>query len=35
MQVLHAGQHKLLLLELDTEFISNIAKQAGFEFKPD
>ena len=33
MQVLNAGQHKLLLLELDTEFISNIAKQAGFEFK--
>jgi hypothetical protein len=33
MQVLNAGEHKLLLLELDTEFISNIAKQAGFEFK--
>ena len=33
MQVFNAGQHKLLLLELDTEFISNIAKQAGFEFK--
>jgi hypothetical protein len=33
MQVLNAGQHKLLLLELDTDFISNIAKQAGFEFK--
>jgi hypothetical protein len=35
MQVLNAGEHKLLLLELDTEFISNIAKQAGFEFKLD
>src|SRR5215210_5604339 len=33
MQVLNAGEHKLLLLELDTEFVSNIAKQAGFEFK--
>ncbi len=33
MQVLQAGSHKLLLLELDTEFVSNIAKQAGFEFK--
>ena len=33
MQVLNAGQHKLLLLELDTDFISNIAKQAGFEFR--
>jgi hypothetical protein len=33
MQVLNAGQHKLLLLELDTDFVSNIAKQAGFEFK--
>lgn len=33
MQVLQAGQHKLLLLELDPEFITNIAKQLGFEFK--
>ena len=33
MQVLNAGQHKLLLLELDADFISNIAKQAGFEFR--
>lgn len=33
MQVLQAGPHKLLLLELDPEFVSNIAKQAGFEFK--
>ena len=33
MQVLKAGEHKLLLLELDTEFIENIARQAGFEFK--
>jgi hypothetical protein len=33
MQVLQAGSHKLLLLELDPEFVSNIAKQAGFEYK--
>jgi len=35
MQVLQAGVHKLLLLELDTEFVSNIVKQAGFEFRLD
>ncbi|HEX5430758.1 MAG TPA: hypothetical protein VFW83_02230 [Bryobacteraceae bacterium] len=35
MQVLQAGRHKLLLLELDTEFLENIARQAGFEFKLD
>lgn len=35
MQVLNAGNDKLLLLELDPEFIENIAKQAGFEFKLD
>src|SRR5262245_42570610 len=33
VQVLQAGRHKLLLLELDAEFIENIARQAGFEFK--
>src|SRR5512141_1573980 len=33
MQVLQAGRHKLLLLELDSEFIENIARQAGFDFK--
>jgi hypothetical protein len=33
MQVLKAGSHKLLLLELDAEFIENIARQAGFEFR--
>jgi hypothetical protein len=33
MQVLKAGSHKLLLLELDTDFIENIARQAGFEFR--
>lgn len=33
MQVLQAGGHKLILLELDPEFIENIAKQAGFEFR--
>jgi hypothetical protein len=35
MQVLQAGQHKLLLLELDPDFIANIIKQAGFEFRVD
>jgi hypothetical protein len=35
MQVLEAGPNKYLLLELDTEFIGNIARQAGFEFKID
>src|SRR5258706_8884997 len=33
MQVLKAGTDKLLLLELDPEFIENIARQAGFEFR--
>jgi len=31
MQVLHAGQHKLIFLELQPELVSNIARQAGFE----
>ena len=31
MQVLQAGQHKLIFLELDTEEVTNTAKQAGFE----
>jgi hypothetical protein len=33
MQILHAGRHKLLLLELDMDFVCNIVKQAGFEYK--
>jgi hypothetical protein len=33
MQVLSAGDHKFLLLELDTDFVGNIAKQAGFEYR--
>jgi len=33
MQVLHAGEHKFLLLELDSEFVANIARQAGFDLK--
>lgn len=33
MQVLQAGDHKLLLLELDPEFVGSIAKQAGFEHR--
>lgn len=35
MQVLDAGPHKYLLLELDPEFIGNIVRQAGFEYKMD
>ncbi len=31
MQVAQAGQHKLILLELEPEILLNIAKQAGFE----
>jgi hypothetical protein len=33
MQVLSAGDHKFLLLELDQDFVGNIARQAGFEYK--
>lgn len=33
MQVLQAGHHKFILLELDTEFVSNLVKQSGFEFR--
>ncbi|HEX4773343.1 MAG TPA: hypothetical protein VH351_21095 [Bryobacteraceae bacterium] len=35
MQVLDAGANKYLMLELDPEFVGNIARQAGFEFKID
>lgn len=31
MQVLQAGQHKLIYLELQPELVTNIARQAGFE----
>ncbi|MBZ5617933.1 MAG: hypothetical protein LAQ69_04250 [Acidobacteriia bacterium] len=33
MQVLQAGSHKLIYLELQPEMITNIARQAGFETK--
>jgi hypothetical protein len=33
MQVLQAGQHKFIFLELDAETITNVARQAGFEIK--
>jgi hypothetical protein len=33
MQVLQAGQHKFIYLELDTETVTNVAKQAGFDIK--
>jgi hypothetical protein len=35
MQVLLAGEHKFLLLELDSELVGNLARQAGFEFTLD
>ncbi|MDX2179119.1 MAG: hypothetical protein SFV18_05965 [Bryobacteraceae bacterium] len=31
MQVIQAGEHKLLLLELDVQILENIARQLGFE----
>ena len=33
MQVLQAGAHKLIFLELQPEMVTNIARQAGFETK--
>ncbi|MBI4873929.1 MAG: hypothetical protein HY822_04770 [Acidobacteria bacterium] len=33
MQVLQAGPHKILQLELDAELVENLARQAGFEPK--
>jgi len=33
MQVLSAGDHKFILLELDPDLVGTIAKQAGFEFR--
>jgi hypothetical protein len=33
MQVLQAGTHKLILLELDPALVANVAKQAGFDAK--
>src|SRR5205807_10164520 len=33
MQVLQSGQHKFIYLELDSETITSVAKQAGFEIK--
>jgi hypothetical protein len=35
MQVVQAGNHKMIRLELDSDFVTNIVKQAGFEFKID
>ena len=35
MQFLQAGKHKMLLLELDTDLVTSIAKQTGFEYKLD
>ena len=33
MQVLQAGKHKLLMLELDSDFVGNIVRQTGFDFE--
>ena len=33
MQVLQAGQHKLIYLELQPEMVASIARQAGFEIR--
>jgi hypothetical protein len=33
MQVLQAGTHKLIYLELQAEMVANVARQAGFETK--
>jgi hypothetical protein len=33
MQVVAAGEHKFLQLELDADLVGTIAKQAGFEFR--
>lgn len=33
MQLLQAGQHKWIYLDLQTEMVANIARQAGFETK--
>jgi hypothetical protein len=33
MQVLQAGQHKFIFLELEAELVTNIARQAGFDVK--
>jgi hypothetical protein len=33
MQVLQAGQHKLIYLELQAEMVTNLARQAGFEVR--
>src|ERR1700735_4480724 len=33
MQVLQAGRHKLILLEIDSATVSAVAQQAGFEAK--
>lgn len=33
MQVLQAGQHKFILLELEAETVSEVARQAGFEIR--
>ena len=33
MQVLQAGQHKLIYLELDVDAVTDVARQAGFDVK--
>src|SRR5689334_4791849 len=33
MQIVLAGDHKFMLLELDADYIADIAKQAGFDYR--
>src|ERR1051326_5959249 len=33
MQIVLAGDHKFILLELDADYIADIAKQAGFDYR--
>jgi hypothetical protein len=33
MQVVHAGKHEILLLDLESDVVTNLAGQAGFEFE--
>jgi hypothetical protein len=35
MQVLHAGNHKLVLLEINAEFVGSLVKQLGFDYRVD
>ena len=34
MQVIQAGEHKMLLLELDPQIVDNLSRQLGFDVRP-